>query len=102
MILMRRVEPSALEAVDSKRFAQIAADLLAAVVERSAGAVGDAGHHVKVGDHVSAESIVCVVEAMKVFNEIPAEVSGRIVAVLVENEESVEFGKPLFKVDTST
>ena len=61
----------------------------------------EAEAYVKVGDHVSADTIVCVVEAMKVFNEIPAEVSGQIIAVLVENEESVEFGKPLFKVDTS-
>jgi acetyl-CoA carboxylase biotin carboxyl carrier protein len=52
-------------------------------------------------DSVDEETIVCVVEAMKVFNEIPAEVRGRIVAVLVEDEEPVEFGKPLFKVDTS-
>ena len=44
---------------------------------------------------------MCIIEAMKVFNEIPAEVSGTIVAVLVEDEEPVEFGKPLFKVDTS-
>ncbi len=46
------------------------------------------------------QTTVCVVEAMKVFNEIPAEVSGQIVAVLVENGEPVEFGQPLFKVDT--
>ena len=56
---------------------------------------------VKVGDHVSSEQTVCIIEAMKVFNEIAAEVSGKIVAVLVDNEEPVEFGKPLFKVDTS-
>jgi acetyl-CoA carboxylase biotin carboxyl carrier protein len=55
---------------------------------------------VKVGDHVGRETTVCIVEAMKVFNQIPAEVSGRVVAVLVENGESVEFGQPLFKVDT--
>ena len=54
----------------------------------------------KVGDLVTPETTVCIVEAMKVFNEIPAEISGRIVAVLVENEEPIEFGKPLFKVDT--
>ena len=54
---------------------------------------------VKVGDHVGAETTVCIIEAMKVFNEIPAEVSGKIVAVLVENAEPVEFGQPLFKVD---
>jgi len=56
--------------------------------------------YVKVGDHVGAETTVCIVEAMKVFNEIPAEVSGKIVTVLVENGEPVEFNQPLFKVDT--
>lgn len=55
---------------------------------------------IKVGDHVGPESVICIVEAMKVFNEIPAEVSGKIVAVLVDNGEPVEFGQPLFKVDT--
>jgi biotin carboxyl carrier protein len=40
------------------------------------------------------------VEAMKVFNEIQAEVSGKILAVLVENGEPVEFGQPMFKLDT--
>jgi len=55
---------------------------------------------VKVGDHVDPEKTVCIIEAMKVFNEIPAEVQGRIIAVLVRDEEPVEFGKPLFKVDT--
>ncbi len=54
---------------------------------------------VKVGDHVGPESVVCIIEAMKVFNEIPAEVSGQIVAVLVENNTPVEFGQPLFKVN---
>lgn len=56
---------------------------------------------VKVGSMVQPDTTVCIIEAMKVFNEIPAEVSGKIVAVLAENEQSVEFGKPLFKVDTS-
>ncbi len=55
---------------------------------------------VKVGSAVSADTTVCIVEAMKVFNEIPAEVRGTIVAVLVENEQPVDFGRPLFKVDT--
>ncbi len=55
---------------------------------------------VKVGDHVGPETAVCIVEAMKVFNQIPAEVSGKITAMLVENGQPVEFGQPLFKVDT--
>ena len=54
---------------------------------------------VKVGDHVGPTSTVCIIEAMKVFNEIPAEVSGQVVAALVDNGEPVEFGQPLFKID---
>ncbi|MFO7904793.1 MAG: acetyl-CoA carboxylase biotin carboxyl carrier protein [Pirellulaceae bacterium] len=57
--------------------------------------------YVKVGDMVEPETTVCVVEAMKVFNEIPAETRGKIVAVLVEDQEPVDHGRPLFKVDTS-
>lgn len=57
--------------------------------------------YVKVGDMVDPETTVCVVEAMKVFNEIPAETRGKIVAVLVDEEEPVDHGRPLFKVDTS-
>lgn len=56
--------------------------------------------YVKVGDHVGPETTVCTVEAMKVFNQIPAELTGKIVAVLVENGETVEFNQPLFRVDT--
>jgi len=53
---------------------------------------------VKVGDHVGPETVVCIVEAMKVFNQIPAEVSGTVVEVLAKNGDSVEFGQPLFRV----
>ena len=59
----------------------------------------EAAAFVKVGDHIGPETTVCIVEAMKVFNEIPAEVSGKIVSVLGKNGEPVEFGQPLFKVD---
>jgi acetyl-CoA carboxylase biotin carboxyl carrier protein len=55
---------------------------------------------VKVGSHVGPDTIVCIIEAMKVFNEIPAEISGTVAAVLVENGSPVEFGQPLFKIDT--
>lgn len=60
----------------------------------------DSPPYVKVGDPVGPDTIVCIVEAMKVFNQIPAEVSGRIEAVLVENGAPVEFGQPIFKVNT--
>ena len=59
----------------------------------------DAPPFVKVGDHVGPESTVCIIEAMKVFNEIPAGVSGQIKAVLAQNGDPVEYGQPLFKVD---
>jgi acetyl-CoA carboxylase biotin carboxyl carrier protein len=59
----------------------------------------DAPPFVKVGDRVGTETTICIIEAMKVFNEIPAGVSGQIVAVLVESGDPVEFGQPLFKVD---
>jgi len=62
----------------------------------------DAGQFVKVGDHVSADQTICIIEAMKVFNPIQAEVSGKIVAILVKDEEPVDFGKPMFKIDTSS
>ncbi len=57
--------------------------------------------YIQVGDMVTAESTVCIVEAMKVFNELPAEIRGKIVAVLVDDQTPVDVGKPLFKVDTS-
>jgi len=60
-----------------------------------------ASSYVKVGDHVDAETTICIIEAMKVFNEIPAEISGKVVAILVGDEDPVEFGKPLFKIDTT-
>ena len=54
-----------------------------------------------VGDTVSAGQTVCIVEAMKLFNEIESEVSGTIVKVLVENATPVEYDQPLFLVDPS-
>ena len=54
--------------------------------------------YIKVGDKVSKDSIVCIVEAMKLFNEIEGEVSGEIVEILVENGQLVEYGQPLFLV----
>ena len=61
----------------------------------------EAGNYVEVGTEVNPDTVVCIIEAMKVFNEIPAEVRGKIAAVLCEEGEAVEFDKPLFKVDTS-
>ena len=60
----------------------------------------NAKNFVEPGSAVQSDTVICIIEAMKVFNEIPAEVRGKIVQVLVKNEEAVDFGKPLFKIDT--
>jgi acetyl-CoA carboxylase biotin carboxyl carrier protein len=54
---------------------------------------------VNVGDEVKSGKVVCIIEAMKLFNEIESEVSGRIVKVLVENATPVEYDQPLFLVE---
>ena len=59
----------------------------------------DASPFIKVGDRIGPDKTVCIIEAMKVFNEIPAGVSGQVVAILVENGAPIEFGQPLVKVD---
>jgi acetyl-CoA carboxylase biotin carboxyl carrier protein len=59
----------------------------------------DADPFVKVGDIVTPETTVCIIEAMKVMNEIKAETKGKITKILVENGEAVEFGQNLFEID---
>ncbi|WP_026558850.1 acetyl-CoA carboxylase biotin carboxyl carrier protein [Bacillus sp. J37] len=58
----------------------------------------EAGNYVEVGSKVTNDSVVCIVEAMKLFNEIEAEVKGEIVEILAENGQLVEYGQPLFLV----
>lgn len=58
----------------------------------------DKDAYVKTGSKVSKDSIVCIVEAMKLFNEIEAEVNGEIIEVLVKDGQLVEYGQPLFLV----
>ena len=61
----------------------------------------DSEPFVKVGTKVNAESTVCIIEAMKVMNEIKSEISGEIVELLVENGTAVQYGEPLFRVKTA-
>jgi acetyl-CoA carboxylase biotin carboxyl carrier protein len=58
----------------------------------------EATSYVEIGTEVNPDTVVCIIEAMKVMNEIKAEVKGIITQVLVENAKPVEFGQPLFKV----
>jgi acetyl-CoA carboxylase biotin carboxyl carrier protein len=61
-----------------------------------AGPSPDAGPFVKVGDVVEAGQTVCIIEAMKLMNEIEADISGEVARILVENGQPVEYGEPLF------
>jgi acetyl-CoA carboxylase biotin carboxyl carrier protein len=58
----------------------------------------DAGPYVSIGSAVDAKTVVCIIEAMKVFNPIAAEISGTIAKILVTNGQVVEYGQPLFLV----
>ncbi len=58
----------------------------------------DADPFVEVGSRVTKGQVLCIIEAMKIMNQIESDVSGRVVAILVENGEPVEFGQPLFHI----
>jgi acetyl-CoA carboxylase biotin carboxyl carrier protein len=57
-----------------------------------------AAPYVKIGDIIQPDTVVCLVEAMKTFNELPAGIAGKVVAVLVKDEEPIDVNRPLFKV----
>jgi acetyl-CoA carboxylase biotin carboxyl carrier protein len=61
----------------------------------------ESGPYIEIGAEVNPDTVVCIIEAMKVMNEIKAEVKGVITQVLVENAKPVEFGQPLFKLRPS-
>ncbi len=61
----------------------------------------DKDSFVNVGDDVKADTVVCMVEAMKLFNEIEAEITGKVVKVLVDDGDPVEYDQPLFLIDPS-
>ncbi|MCP4265376.1 MAG: acetyl-CoA carboxylase biotin carboxyl carrier protein [Candidatus Brocadiaceae bacterium] len=58
-----------------------------------------AGPYVDIGDDVGEETVVCIIEAMKIMNEVKAEIKGKIIEILVENGTAVEYGQPLFCVE---
>jgi acetyl-CoA carboxylase biotin carboxyl carrier protein len=59
----------------------------------------DKPSYVKVGDSIQKNDVLCIIEAMKLFNEIESEYSGKIVKILIENESPVEYDQPLFLID---
>lgn len=88
--------PPALAANDESNFVIIKSPMVGTFY-RSGGPGKDA--FVKIGDSVSPGKIVCIVEAMKLFNEIEAEISGKVVKILLDDASPVEYDQPLFMVD---
>ncbi|WP_462406958.1 acetyl-CoA carboxylase biotin carboxyl carrier protein [Gracilibacillus sp. Marseille-QA3620] len=88
-------EASVPEANDETSYHKITSPMVGTFYKASSP---DDDPFVKVGDRVGNESVVCIVEAMKLFNEIEAEVSGEIKEILVEDGQLVEYGQPLFLV----
>lgn len=60
----------------------------------------DADPYIQVGDHISAGDVLCIVEAMKLMNEIESDVSGKVIKILAENGKPVEYNQPLFLIQT--
>ena len=90
--------PAAAPADDNSNYITVKSPMIGTFY-RSANPEADA--FVKVGDEVKPGDVVCIIEAMKLFNEIESEVSGKIVKVLVDDQTPVEYDQPLFLVDPS-
>lgn len=88
--------PAAAPAADTSNYITIKSPMIGTFY-RSASP--DKPLFVNVGDEVKSGTVVCIIEAMKLFNEIESEVSGRIVKVLVDNASPVEYDQPLFLVE---
>jgi acetyl-CoA carboxylase biotin carboxyl carrier protein len=91
-------EPAAPAASDDSKYITVKSPMIGTFY-RSAGPDKDA--FVSVGQSITKGSTICIIEAMKLFNEIEAEVSGKVVKVLVDDASPVEYDQPLFLVDPS-
>ncbi|MHA6483794.1 acetyl-CoA carboxylase biotin carboxyl carrier protein [Paenibacillus sp. strain BS8-2] len=93
------VQPAAVEAAAPQKPALDLHQIVSPMVGTFYSAPSpDTPAFVKAGDRVTEKSVVCILEAMKLMNELEAEVKGEIVEVLVENGQLVEYGQPLFLV----
>lgn len=86
------------EAEDTSKYIEIKSPIIGTLYRKPSP---DKPVFVKVGDTIQAGDTVCIIEAMKLFNEVESEVSGKIVKVLVEDSSPVEFDQPLFLIDPS-
>ena len=88
--------PSAPEVEDTSKYITVKSPMIGTFYRSSSP---DKSSFANVGDEIGVGKVVCIIEAMKLFNEIESEVSGRIVKVLVENASPVEYDQPLFLVE---
>ena len=92
------VDKDAVAEEDQDKYITIRASMIGTFYRSSAP---EKDPFVNVGDEIKDGSVICIIEAMKLFNEIEAEVSGKIIKVLVDDNTPVEFDQPLFLVDPS-
>lgn len=92
------IVPAAVEASEDSKYITIKSPIIGTLYRKPSP---DKPVFVEVGSTISKGDVVCVIEAMKLFNEIESEISGKIVKILVDDSSPVEFDQPLFLVDPS-
>jgi acetyl-CoA carboxylase biotin carboxyl carrier protein len=97
-VLPAAAPPAATKADDTSKYITIKSPMIGTFYRKPSP---DKPLFVEVGSEVTPGKIVCIIEAMKLFNEIESEVKGKIVQVLVEDQSPVEYDQPLFLVDPS-
>ena len=90
--------PAAPKASEDSKYVTVKSPMIGTFYRSSSP---DKPSFVNVGDEIKPGKVICIIEAMKLFNEIESEVSGRIVKVLVDNSTPIEYDQPLFLVDPS-
>ncbi len=92
------VEPVLVDQVDESNLVEIKALMVGTFYRAPAP---DADPYIKEGDYISPGKVLCIIEAMKLMNEIEAEINGKIVKILVDNAQPVEYNQPLFLIEPS-
>jgi acetyl-CoA carboxylase biotin carboxyl carrier protein len=96
VVLAPKVESSVSGGIDKSKFLIIKSPIIGTFYRKSSP---DTPPFVQIGDHINVGDTVCIIEAMKLFNEVESEVAGKIVEVLVDDTSPVEFDQALFLVD---
>lgn len=90
--------PAAAPAEDNSKYITVKAPMVGTFYRRPSP---DKPLFVNVGDEIKAGGVLCIIEAMKLFNEIESDISGRVVKILVDDASPVEYDQPLFLIDPS-